>query len=101
MSEKFKDVESFRTAVLSTAHMTERDNEYLSESKDLEDLYIVSYGFGWFFRNLDQENTISVLKEAGLSYPLIDLLTQLIAEGFRSVQFDADAEEYPELFPTY
>lgn len=83
--------------ILSTVHMTARDNEILSNSPEagpdlLGFMGATEYGF-WFSAAIERENW----QMFGLSEELFATLIKLFAAGYDRIEFDRDAPVIPEL----
>ena len=89
---------SYTVADLSTAHMTKRDSELLTED-DMNNPFIVhTYEFGFFVYGFSlRPEVFKSAKEHGYSDVIIAALKQAAVEGHKYVNFDCDGYVIPEL----
>lgn len=90
--------ESYKTAVISTAHVTQADSEILPKiSFDL----ITDRGHNWihalsmvglFRAGLHAGTWKESLREAGISWSAIENIEKVLGAGFEVVHFDRDAD---------
>ncbi|HFF9481050.1 TPA: DUF5983 family protein [Serratia marcescens] len=89
-------VPSCKMAVISTAHVLERDSELLPtlswDKQEEEGLnWLVCTGTGWIVLPHEAEDWAEVLVHCGVSESTIATITVLIDAGFDAVNFDVAA----------
>lgn len=96
-------IETRKMAVISTRHMTERDNGLLVLTKptpiERPELFIAGYEYGWLFMvpNDTEEPSSIFWTDIGYSKELWENLRALRAAGFDRVDFDRDGPVIPGL----
>ncbi len=90
--------ESYKTAVISTAHVTAKDSELLpvvcfDPLTDRGLNWVHGTQYGWIVRAGMRENDWKEeLREYGISEETISNIQTIVDAGYDSVQFDCDAE---------
>lgn len=93
-----KITESYKTAVISTAHVTQTDSEILPQIcfdpiTDRGHNWIHGTEYGWIVRaGLHAESWKESLREEGISWSTIENIEKVLSAGFEAVQFDRDAD---------
>lgn len=91
--------ESYKTAVISTAHVTPFDSEMLPQISfdPLTDRglnWIHGTEYGWIVRaGMVQSGWKEKLRLEGVSWPTIENIELVLEAGFEVVHFDRDAKE--------
>ena len=90
--------ESYKTAVISTAHVTQADSEILPKISfdpitDRGHNLIHGTDYGWIVRaGLHAGTWKESLREAGISWSAIENIEKVLGAGFEVVHFDCDAD---------
>ncbi|MDD8357085.1 hypothetical protein LAX33_12740 [Escherichia coli] len=90
--------ESYKTAVISTAHVTAKDSELLpvvcfDPLTDRGLNWVHGTQYGWIVRARMRGNDWKEeLREYGISEETISNIQTIVDAGYDSVQFDCDAE---------
>ncbi|HDG7748666.1 TPA: hypothetical protein PCJ16_003732 [Klebsiella quasipneumoniae] len=94
--------ESYKTAVISTAHVTQADSEILPKISfdpitDRGHNWIHGTEYGWIVRaglraGLRAESWKESLREEGISWSTIENIEKVLSAGFEVVHFDRDAD---------
>lgn len=90
--------ESYKVAVISTAHVTHADSEIMpticfDPITDRGHNWIHGAEYGWIVRaGLHAEAWKESLREAGISWSAIENIEKVLNAGFQVVHFDCDAE---------
>lgn len=90
-----KITESYKTAVISTAHVTAADSERLPIAcfDPLTDRGLNGTQYGWIVRaGMRGSDWKEELSEYGISKETISNIQTILDAGYDSVQFDCDAE---------
>lgn len=90
--------ESYKTAVISTAHVTAKDSELLpvvcfDPLTDRGLNWVHGTQYGWIVRaGMRGNDWKEELREYGISEETISYIQTIVDAGYDSVQFDCDAE---------
>ena len=90
--------ESYKVAVISTAHVTQADSEILPQISfdpitDRGYNWIHGTEYGWIIRaGLRAESWKESLREEGISWSTIENIEKVLSAGFEVVHFDRDAD---------
>ncbi len=90
--------EVYKTAMISTAHVTQADSEILPQIcfdpiTDRGHNWIHGAEYGWIVRaGLRAESWKESLREEGISWSTIENIEKVLNAGFDAVHFDVDAE---------
>ncbi|RRZ70212.1 MULTISPECIES: DUF5983 family protein [Klebsiella] len=96
--------ESYKVAVISTAHVTQADSEILPQISfdpitDRGYNWIHGTEYGWIVRaGLRAESWKESLREEGISWPTIENIEKVLNAGFEVVHFDRDADAIDGLY---
>ncbi|HBS7142736.1 TPA: hypothetical protein MAO75_003956 [Klebsiella pneumoniae] len=90
--------ESYKVAVISTAHVTQADSEILPQISfdpitDRGYNWIHGTEYGWIIRaGLHAKSWKESLREEGISWSTIENIEKVLNAGFEVVHFDRDAD---------
>lgn len=91
--------ESYKTAVISTAHVTALDSERFPMAcfdpiSDRGLNWVHGTEYGWIVRIAESSNGRwkSALRNHGITWATIENIEKVLAAGFDAVHFDRDAE---------
>jgi len=92
-------MEEYKVLAISTCHITIKDSATLNKkSKGLGKHMILSRDTGWFIK-LYEELEYNLKSE--FSPSLIKIITFAHGNGYKMIELDADATEYPKLFEVF
>ncbi|HHT4259153.1 TPA: hypothetical protein ACTYZB_004820 [Klebsiella variicola] len=101
MSLNIRD--TYKTAVISTAHVTQADSEIFPQIcfdpiTDRGHNWIHGTEYGWIVRaGLTAGNWKEALRSEGITWPTIENIEMVVKEGFGVVHFDRDADVVDDL----
>lgn len=90
--------DSYKTAVISTAHVTQADSELLPQISfdpitDRGLNWIHGTEYGWIVRpDINHGHWKESLRGEGLTWPTIENIEKVLNAGFSVVHFDRDAD---------
>lgn len=85
--------ETYKTAAISTCHMTETDSKQLSIIAQEDCSMVAVRPTGFFVKLFDGEQEPQSNAREELSDSLNALLIEAARQGFRCIEFDCDADE--------
>ena len=97
---EFKNLEIQKTLVLSTAHVTEKDNNFLSNNNiAFSSVYVNDYGYSIFINPHIEVLKLEIeeLKNLGLSNNFCDLMQLAHDKKCEYLKLDCDGNIYQEL----
>ena len=94
--------DEYRAIALSTAHISQKDSEYLTSISTgwNRDNLVMSRGYGFFIKLTDDPESFICDHETHISVELKELIRWAFREGYQLIELDCDAEPRPN-FPTF
>ena len=98
------ELEEFKTAVFSTGHITQEDNNLFMQTGDRDGIVIEQVEFGYRLyiggsdgSPVDTEDIVNYLRQAKFSEHVVTIAKLAGEAGAKWVLFDCDGTEYDEL----
>ena len=94
------EIESYKCAAISTAHISKSDRDHLEELAG-RDSMVMSREFGFFIKLYENDDGENDNYRDCMSTEFNMMVSYLYSQGYRMIELDCDAPTYPQLFTTF